>query len=33
MTLQDGIRWDPVAVERKLNFKATNVLVLSLNNC
>ncbi|CAD6580238.1 MAG: hypothetical protein TREMPRED_002694 [Tremellales sp. Tagirdzhanova-0007] len=33
MTYFNGIRYDPSAAERKLNFRATNVFILSLNNC
>ncbi|KAK4687209.1 hypothetical protein P7C73_g2913, partial [Tremellales sp. Uapishka_1] len=32
-TYFNGILYDPVLAERKLNFHATNVLVLSLSNC
>lgn len=32
-TYFNGIRWDPIYAERKLNFRATNVFVLNLRNC
>jgi hypothetical protein len=32
-TYFDGIRFDPEAARRKLNFAATNVLILRLSNC
>lgn len=32
-TYFDGIRYDPEAVRRKLNFVASNIFILSLNNC
>jgi hypothetical protein len=33
MTYFNGMRYDPVAAERRLNYRATNVFVLSLGNC
>jgi hypothetical protein len=33
MTYFNGIRNDPVVVERRLNYRASNVFVLSLGNC
>jgi hypothetical protein len=33
MTYFSGIRHQPDLVEKRLNYRATNVLVLSLGNC
>lgn len=32
-TYFNGLRYDPVVTQRKLNYTGTNVLVLSLGNC
>jgi hypothetical protein len=33
MTYFAGIRYDPEMAERKLNYRATNVFILTLGNC
>jgi hypothetical protein len=33
MTYFNGMRYDPAAAERRLNYRATNVFVLNLGNC
>ena len=33
MTYFDGIRWSPEMTQRRLNYTASNVFILSLNNC